>query len=352
MTTLRLATADDDALLRRLLRENGMPSWVEMAMEREPSYFAAHGAHPHEWAVLAQDGDAVVGMYSAALARVHVNGAPRTMGYLGGLRVQPAHRHRIRHLRRGYASVRALAPAPAEQPWWFTVVAEENRPARRLLEAGIAGLPRYRRLGGLCTYAVARARGLRGGTAWRQAGEADAPALIDFHARQAAAHQLAPVLSRELLLHVGITRFWMHEGAGGIAAMAALWDQSAGRQVVARGYHPLVRFARPFYNAFAGATRRVPLPALGAPLPQSFIAFAAFEPALLAEPAQSLTLLRELLARCPTPVAAIGLHEAHPLGDAIGRLAPLRYRTAVYAVEFDGPAELDARTVQPEVALL
>jgi hypothetical protein len=351
VTTLRLATPADDALLRQLLRENGMPSWVEMAMEREPSYFAAHGMHPYEWAVLAHDGDAVVGMYSAALARVHVDGEPRTIGYLGGLRVQAPHRQRIRHLRRGYASIRTLAPAAADLPWWLTVVAEENRSARRLLEAGVNGLPRYKRLGSMCTYALARARGRRG-TSWRQASEADAAALVDFHARQAAAFQLAPVLSHELVLHVGITRFWIHERAGGFAAMAALWDQSATKQVVARGYHPMVRAMRSLYNAFAGLAGRVTLPALGEPLAQSFIAFAAFESALLARERESLSLLRELLSLCPTPVAAIGLHESHPLGTVLAQLAPLRYRTAVYAVEFDSPAALDARPVQPEVALL
>ena len=37
MTTLRLATPADDGAIRALLRDNGMPSWVEMAIEREPS---------------------------------------------------------------------------------------------------------------------------------------------------------------------------------------------------------------------------------------------------------------------------------------------------------------------------
>src|SRR5688572_3500755 len=106
MTSLRLATRDDDALLRRLMRDNGMPSWVEMAVEREPSYFAAHDWHGRDWAVIAEDGADVVGMYSAAIAPLLVNGRPQTVGYLGGLRVEPNQRHRIRHLRQGYASIR------------------------------------------------------------------------------------------------------------------------------------------------------------------------------------------------------------------------------------------------------
>ena len=40
MTAFRVATADDDDRLRGVLRDNGMPGWVEMSIEREPSYLS------------------------------------------------------------------------------------------------------------------------------------------------------------------------------------------------------------------------------------------------------------------------------------------------------------------------
>lgn len=351
MTSLRLATRDDDALLRSLLRDNGMPSWVEMGVEREPSYFAGHGFHPRDWAVLAHDRERVVGMYAAAIARVLVDGQERSVGYLGGLRVQPAERHRIRHLRQGFASVPRLAPETPQLPWWFTVVAEGNGTARRLLEAGLPGLPRYRRLGGLCTLALARARGARDAQ-WRAATIADLPLLLEFHRAQAARYQLAPVLTPALVERVGLANFHLHEGAEGLDAMAALWDQSGFKQVVAHGYRGALRAARPLYNAFAALTRRVALPPVGRPLPQTFLAFAAFAPSLLIDEDEAVRTVRGLLHLCPTPVAAIGLHERHPMLPVLKRLAPLSYETGVYAVEFDAPAALEPRPVQPEVALL
>ncbi|HVE52766.1 MAG TPA: hypothetical protein VNB23_05235 [Ramlibacter sp.] len=351
MTRLRLAGPADDALLRRLMRDNGMPSWVEMAIEREPSYFAAHGWHGRDWAVLAEDGDRLVGMYSAAVAPLHVNGVPAAVGYLGGLRVEAAQRHRIRHLRHGYASIRALAPVRPDLPWWYTVVAEENTAARRLLEAGVRGLPRYRPLGGLTTFAIARARG-RACRQWRAARPAEVPQLLAFHAQHAAVHQLAPVLDDALVRRIGVEAFRVHETDGRIAAVAALWDQGAFKQVVARRYHPAIRWGRPLYNAYAALARRVPLPAPGRRLPQTFLAFAAFAPGLLADAAAAGAMLRGLVAQCTTPVAAIGLHPAHPLLPAVAQLAPLRYRARIYAVEFDTPAGLDGRPIQPEVALL
>ncbi len=110
MTAFRLATAGDDDRLRWLLRDNGMPGWVEMCIEREPSYFAGQDWFGHDWAVLAEEGGDLVGMYAASVLPLCVNGAVEDVGYLGGLRVQAAHRRRIRHLREGYASIRRLAP--------------------------------------------------------------------------------------------------------------------------------------------------------------------------------------------------------------------------------------------------
>jgi hypothetical protein len=348
---MRLATPADDALLRRLMRENGMPSWVEMAIEREPSYFAGHGLHGRDWAVVAEEGPNVVGMYSASVAPLHVNGAAAQVGYLGGLRVQSLERHRVRHLRRGFDSIRSLAPAQPALPWWFTVVADENMQARRLLEAGLPGLPKYRAIGTLTTFAVAASRG-RPSAAWRRAHPDDIPELIDFHAGEADRCQLSPVLDRALVERVGIESFWIHESMGRLAGIAALWDQRHFKQVVARRYHRYLRTGLPLYNAYAALTRRVALPPVGAQLAQSFIAFAAFAPWVLADPRELAELLRGLIAHCPTPVAAIGLHDGHPLVPVVSRLAPLTYRTRVYAVEFDEPAQLDGRPVQPEVALL
>src|SRR5205085_2671642 len=146
-----------------------------------------------DWAVIAEDNNDVIGMYTASVMPVHLNGKPTNLGYLGGLRVNPQHRRRIRYLREGYASIGRFAPEPV--PWWFTVVAAEDEPAKRL----------------------------------------------DFYI------------------------------CGD--SVAALWDQRAFKQIVARRYRKpkLV----PLYNAYARAMRRIPLPREGAALEQTFIAFLA-----------------------------------------------------------------------------
>jgi hypothetical protein len=127
VTTLRLATPADDDVIRALLRDNAMTSWVEMTIEREPSFFAGANLFGRDWAVIAEENGDVLGMYTAAMMPVHVDGRAERLGYLGGLRVSPRHRRRIRHLRAGYESIVPLAPARV--PFWFTVVGEANRAA-------------------------------------------------------------------------------------------------------------------------------------------------------------------------------------------------------------------------------
>lgn len=348
MTDFRLATEADDALIRSMLRENGMPTWVEMTIEREPSAFAGKNAFGRDWTVIAEEKSQVVGMYAASVVPVHVNGRPERLGYLGGLRVNPEHRRRIRHVRAGYASIRSLAPVACTLPWWFTVVAAENAAARRLLEAGVPGLPAYHPLGEYVTLGLPTARGARHDL-WRQAGEPDLQRILEFHAAHAGPFQFAPVLQADVVRGIGLKRFFVHEQAGALRGVAALWDQRAFKQIVARRYRRPIGALLPAYNAYARLFRRIPLPRAGHGLEQTFIAFLALDDEVLP---RGRTLLQDLLSRCTTPVASLGLHAAHPLLVALEGLRPMRYPARVYAVSFEGRPAVSGRPAQPEAALL
>jgi hypothetical protein len=371
-----VATEADDAAIRAMLRENGMPtplrsgaqSHVEMTIEREPSFFAGKDLAGHDWAVIAEEKGDVIGMYTAAVMPVHLNGSPTRLGYLGGLRVNPAHRRRIRYLREGYASIGRFAPENV--PWWFTVVAAENEGARRLLEAGVAGLPPYQPQGDYVTYALPVARGRRrglwrrvewsadvssavagrprpatrcpGGTPEQCGRDARAPSeIVDFYNRAAARFQYSPVLSEELAKRLD---FYVY---GDIEAVAALWDQREFKQIVARRYRRPVGSLVPLYNAYARLFGRIPLPREGCALEQTFIAFLA-----MSEGADAHALLQDLLSHCRTPAASIGLHRNHPLVPVVERFKPVRYPARIYAVTFNGAPPDSALPAQPEAALL
>src|SRR6266850_1675025 len=348
MTNLRLATEADDAVLRELMRSNGMATWVEMAIEREPSFFAGKKFCGEEWAVIAEEASEIVGMYTAAVRPMHVSGKPERLGYLGGLRVSPNHRHRIRHLRQGYASIRPLAPATGTVPWWFTVVAVDNVAATRLLESGLPGLPSYQQLGEYVTFGLPTSRGKRHGL-WRRAGEADLEAIVAFHNTHAQRFEFAPVLDESGVRCVGLKHFFVLEIAGALRGVVALWDQRAFKQIVARRYRRPIGTLLPAYNLYAKLFQRIPLPREGQALDQTFMAFLALAEDELP---RSRAVLGDLLSHCTTPVASVGLHVEHALIEALEEFKPMRYPARVYAVTFDGPPPASVRPVQPEAALL
>jgi hypothetical protein len=347
MIRYALATPDDDAHLLALLREP-MEGWARMAMTREPSFFAARrcgAAWGEEWAVLAREEETPVGMYVGARHAVHLNGMASTLGYLGGLRVTPTHRHRWRLVRDGYASIRALCPMPP--PLWYSVIGAENRDARRLLEANLPGMPRYQFCNEFVTLAISTARARRRAL-WR---EADTPsqraAICDFYNHHARSCQFSPVLTPDAMRHIG-ARFFVAAENGEIKAAMALWRQQAAKQIRAASYRPPLDRLRWLYNIWARLAGRVRLPVPNEPLEQSFLAFFA-----AADSDWWIPLIEDALALCPTPVLAFGLHAKHQeLAPLCRAFAPAQYRGRVHAVCFDAPPELDGRPAQPDAALL
>jgi hypothetical protein len=173
-------------------------------------------------------------------------------------------------------------------------------------------------------------------------------AVCRFHGRRAARFQFSPRLSPEAAVRSG-ARFFVHEGEGTTVASMALWNQQDHKQIVARGYRPPLGSLLPLYNFQARLRRTVQLPQVGGPLDQTFLAFLAAPalPDLMAE------LVADALARCPTPVLAMGLYAEHPcLPRLLQEFRPLTYRTRIYAVDFGEALVLDGRPVWPEPAIL
>lgn len=346
MIEFERACETDDADLRQLLRSNSMASWVEISMEREPSYFAGMSPLTSDIAVIARDQGRAVGMYSGSVHELFIGGKKSQQGYLGGLRIHSSYRKYFKAIRAGYTSIARHIPT-GDHDFWYTSIASENRPARRLLEAGIKGLPRYEKVGRMESLLISCSRGGKA-SRWRRASADDIGRLIAFHNREACAFDLAPVLSRQWIERIGISHFLLY-GESEIEACMAIWDQSAFKQFVVRGYHPSIRLGRPLYNLYARATGRVQLPPLNRSIDQSFIAFACFSSTVRSGADK---LMREALIFCKTPAAVIGLNAENPLAAVLQKLKPIRYSTHIYRVSGNGLAQRFSSMVQPEIALL
>jgi hypothetical protein len=361
------ALPEDEPEIRRLLRDNPMDGEIRVSLEREPDALLATRVEgePHH-TIVARDltSGAVVGMGSRSVWNAFVNGEPRRLGYLSQLRVDAAHRGRKRLLAAGYDLLHSLR-SPGETPFDVTSIIADNAVARRLLGAGLPGLPTYREIGPFSTLVLPAGRTRRApdgvrierGTRERMA---DVAACIERNRRR---YQLAPFFSLDDLLSPERSRglspedFFVAIADGRVAGCLALWDQSAFKQVVVRGYGPRLARWRPWINRLSPLLGTPRLPDPGHILPHAYLSHVAVEeddPRLfqaLAEAAHSEARVRGYA------YVVIGLAGPHPWVPWLRRrFRPREYRSVLYAVHWEDGREaaeaLDGRLPHVEAALL
>jgi hypothetical protein len=374
--SVEMATPEDEAALRRLLRENPMAGEIAVSFEREPSALLAARVEgePHH-TVVARDraSGAVVGMGSRAVWNAFVDGAPCRLGYLAQLRLD----HRIRARGRGRlvaAGYRLLDErrGPDEAPFDLTSIVADNRGARRLLESNVPGLPRYRELGRFSTLILpARRRRRPGGAADLQgtrvergsdARVSEVAACLERNRRR---YQVAPFFTEEELRSPqrsrGLAPEHFHLALRGEAVVGcvAVWDQRAFKQVVVRGYAPRLARWRPLLNAAGRWLGTPPLPATGEALPHAYVSHLAVD-------GDDLSVFQALLEHAHADACdrrlgtlLLGLAAGHPWIPWVRRrFRPREYSTILYTVHWDGGGAFAAPTLGEgclphlEVALL
>lgn len=352
-----VATASDEAAIRRLLRENPMRGAITLTFEREPDYFRGTNlAGAEDRTIVAFESERLICMGRCTTRECWVNGRPARTGYLGELRLDHTAQGRFDILRGGYRFFRAQqSSAPAD--FYFTSLASDNARARQLLERRLPGLPRYAFLNELTTLLVATAGPHGTGPPLESATAAE---LMEFFNTCGARHHFAAAWTAasfaSLATHdLPLDAFGVIRRAGRIVAAGALWDQRAFRQTVIHRYTPALAAARPLLNALAPLLRTPRLPPPGRPLAHAFLSPLAIAP-------EAAALLPEMVGSFLARAAQRGLDYltlALPSTDA--RLPELKrrfrcrtYASRLYRVTWPGEAaaELDARPVLPDVSLL
>lgn len=360
------AGPSDEAGLRALLRANPMRGAVNVCFTHEPDYFAGTGlGGAHDRTLIARERGRIVALGRCIIQPRWLNGAVRPCAYLGELRLDASVQGRADILRRGYAF---LAAEYARQPadFCFTSIVSDNHRARRVLEHGLPGLPRYEPLGAFHTLLLrprARAHpacpaGLR-----LVSGDQLPPAqLVEFlnqgaRARQLGLHWTTAGLSSLAAHGLRAQDFLVLQRDDAVLGCAAVWDQRAFRQIVVEGYAPWLALNRPLLNL---AHRLLGLPRL--PVPGSTLSQAFLSPLVVsADAADYLPLLitaaLAAAARRKIECLTLGFSALDPLWPVVARAFPGRlYSSQLYAVQWAGSpsavSKLDARPCLPELALL
>jgi hypothetical protein len=363
-----LARPADDAQLRRIIAQTPMEGHISLSFCREPSYFQAAVVDGRfRQTVTARDchADEVIGFGSRSISDRFVNGQLRTIGYLSGLRLHPAHRNRGL-VARGYRYFRQLH-GDGRTSMYLTTIAEGNQTGARILTSGRAGLPTYHDFGRFHTLAIPlrRQASLNGsnGVDVRPAEVADTRDIVEFLREQGSRRQFFPdyeehdffadnrvlhgLRPQDLLLAYRKDR---------IVGTLAGWDQHAFRQSVVHSYDPALRWLRPLYNGWATCRRMPRLPAPGKPFRYLVAALGVIADD---DPLVFESLLRSLLSRTSTGAAhhlLLGLHERDPSLPIARRYQVTCYTTSLHLVCWeDGEAlrtSLDDRAPYLELGSL
>lgn len=365
----RLATADDDPELRRLLRTNPMPGQIRVSFEREPDALAAGAvAGDRHHTIVAADPahGRLIGMGSRTVYSGFVNGRRCRIGYLSQLRLERAYRGRIRLLARGYQLLHSLR-ARDELPFDITTIVADNCTARRVLGAGLPHLPAYRELEAFTTSIVPLWRRVRAPACPDVRIERGSPERLDGIAacleRNRSRLQFAPCWTPDELRSADRSRdlapgdFLVALASGRIVGCAAVWNQSRFKQIVVHDYGPWMRRWQPWTDLLSRVAGTPRLPAPGQPLPHVFLSHVAVD-------GDRLDVFGALTAgacnqarRAGHACLIAGFAARHPFARALTGLSRAwTYSSLLYAVSWgadraDGPA-LDGRVPHLEVALL
>jgi len=364
-----LVTAHNEWAVRRLLRETPVPGWITLAYEREPDYLlgtALEGTLQQTVLARTVEDGTLVGTFSRSERLAFVNGEPRPLGYLGLLRLRDRFRGRTRYLREGYEACRRFLHDPVRTPYYVTSIIESNATARRVLEAGLPGLPTYRPWQAFSTLALP-CRSRPGSVPRGLRIVPGSPELVgDIAAclqRNYARYALAPYWTAEDLASTERCRglrpqdFCVAVRRDRVVGCLALWDQRAFKQHVVRGYAPRVERWRRSINLAARLLALPRLPDPSAALAEAVLSHAAIDGD---DPAVLLALIvaaRAEACRRGLEVVTLGLAQRNPMLRAVRRsFRHLEYRSILYLVHWDdgrsAAAALDDRPAHLESATL
>ena len=333
----------DDAGLRALLRDLSSGGAIRLGLRHEPDFYAAVEVEGRDPVVTCarEPGGRIVMVAVTTWRDVHVNGAPATVGYFSGLRLDPRHRGQG-IIPRGFALAHGEhARRPARLH--LATIIEDNAPARRTLEGGRNGLPLFEPHGTYQTLTW-----LPHGDPWRSraprsvevapADGADLGPLAGLWQAEGPRRQFFPIYRvADLLAPDGPLRglapgdvLVAREG-GRVVGTLGLWDQRAFRQWVVAGYSRPLALVRPIYNAVAAATRRPGLPAPGGVLDLrlgALLCVAGDRPEVLA--ALLSAAWRTMQARSPGALLSIGVHQRDPLRPLLASVPHRVLRSRLY----------------------
>lgn len=281
---VEIASAADDAGLRRLMRDIHVPGAITVAFEREPSFFRAAGIEGDQVDIVAiRVGDRLVGTGTYARRDMFVNGAVHEVGYMTMARVESEWR-RGRVTPAAFQYLHQLMNEHGDS-WGITTMMADSSVTRSLLHAPKPFLPEFVPVERICTLVIPTWRRRRANEdfAVRAASEEDLEGIVACLRRNGARRQFAVAWKAEdfndqvRTLGLSISDFTVAHDGGRIIGCVALWDQSAFKQSVIKNYARAIKLTRGLVNLAAPLLSVPRLPARGSAFAHAYLSHLAVD---------------------------------------------------------------------------
>jgi GNAT superfamily N-acetyltransferase len=363
---IRPSAPSDNGALIDLAATCAMEGDVSMRIDRGPDFLALNRLEGDRWTVgVAERRGQIVGCVAMSERRAFINGREARTGYVGDLKVHPAHRDtRVADALSLYAES-LCASLPPAAPVLITVLAGNEAMERRL--SGPRGVPAFTRAATIRTYSIP--------ILWRRtfhghqsititsARWSDLEEMISLWNTVAPGRQFAPVLSAGSLADwirhapgLDISSYSLARSSRGeLLGFLAVWNQRSFKQLTVLSYSPRMKLAKMVFNALSHLAGAEPLPGAGSPLGCVTIAN-------ICVPAERSDVLRELLASTHNELRStgcsfmnVGLDTRDPLCRAmVGLLAQPTDVNAYTVTSRSGVRHepLDGRPMHYEIALV
>jgi hypothetical protein len=371
LVEFKLASPEDDADLRHLLRVNPLPGEICLSYEREPSYWAAARIEgPLRQTLVARSREGrVVGMGSRSVRRLYVNGEAADVGYMSQMRVDPEYAWGAalpKVLAQGWRFFRELHQ-DGRTPYYLVSLVAGESVAFRMMTLGLPDWPMLHTVGGLLTYGiyVRRARvlpRLPRGMRVRRATQEDRVAIAECLARNGRRRQFSPHWEASALgdprqmQDLSVHDFWLVERGSQVVGTLARWNQRRLKQSVVRGYAASLQNARPFVNMLARLGLAPRLPAVGEPVRHAFSSHFAVDQDDPAVAAALLAAVYNGAVEAGDDYLMLGLDPDHPLSKLVRGYRRVVYATQLFLAAWGDEIELartlDGRQMGAEIAVL
>jgi len=274
--TVRDAKPSDNAGLVALAQACSMSGDIELRIDRAPDFFTLNRLEGERWrlAVAEREGQ-IVGCICTSERDCYVDGDRKRIGYVGDLKVHPAHRDSVIADGLSRYAAEFMTALPESAPVLITVLAGNTPMERRL--GGPRGLARFSRVATIRTHSLSILWERRNPVSWARVTPAswnDIEEMAALWCDVSRLRQLAPAHDADSLARwvreapgLDIEDFRLARGSDGkLLGFIGLWDQRRFKQLTVVSYSRRMAVARRVFNAVAPLTGSERLPQAGAPL--------------------------------------------------------------------------------------